>query len=162
MATSAAVIKNIIETSVNSLGYELVGCVYIKQQRRSLLRIFIDKPEGITLDDCERVSRQVSAVLDVEDPIIGAYSLEVSSPGLDRPLFTAEHFRRFIGARAHIKLDIPFTDNRRNFTGYLQGITESDKVIITVDNEEVVLPLANIAKAHLLPDIPTKARGKKT
>ena len=92
---------------------------------------------------------------------LNAYALEVSSPGFDRPLFTAEHFQRFIGSRAHIKLHTALVDNRRNFTGYLQGLSENDKVIIMVDNEEILLPLANIAKAHLLPDIPTKTRGKK-
>ena len=107
-----------IESAVQGLGYELVGVEYLPQGRRSLLRVYIDTPGGVTVDDCERVSHQVSGVLDVEDPIRGQYVLEVSSPGLDRPLFTAEHFQRFAGSRVRLRTSPPL-DGRRNFSGLI-------------------------------------------
>jgi len=140
-----------IESAVRGLGYELVGVEYLPQGRRSLLRIYIDTPDGVTVDDCERVSHQVSGVLDVEDPIHGQYVLEVSSPGLDRPLFTEEHYRRFAGSRVKLRVSPPL-DGRRNFTGVLKGIHD-DKVVLVHEDGEWVIPLDHVEQARLIPDI---------
>lgn len=141
----------LITPVVEALGYELVGIEYLPQGRNSLLRIFIDSAEGIRIDDCERVSHQVSGVLDVEDPIKAAYSLEVSSPGLDRPLFRAEHFARFAGQQVKLLLQAPM-DGRRKFTGELCGMEGGD-VILTVDGQRVAVAFAAIEKANLVPEI---------
>jgi ribosome maturation factor RimP len=141
-------LQAIIEPAVTVLGYELVGVEYVSQGRHSVLRIYIDSEDGVTVDDCARVSHQVSGALDVEDPIKGQYTLEVSSPGLERPLFTLEHYRRFAGERAEIRIAAP-RDGRRKFQGTLRGV-EGDAVIIEVDGEAVALPLDEIEKAHLV------------
>jgi len=139
---------NILEPVVTALGYELVELEF--QARGGLLRIYIDhQPEAVTLDDCERVSRQVSSVLDVEDPIPGAYSLEVSSPGLDRPLRKLSDFQRFAGFRAKLELTLPL-NGRRRFSGTLRGV-EADEVLMEVDGTPVRLPVKQIGKAHLVP-----------
>jgi ribosome maturation factor RimP len=139
-----------IEMAVQGLGYELVGVEYHSQGRRSLLRVYIDAPAGVTVDDCERASRQISGALDVDDPIRGQYVLEVSSPGLDRPLFTAEHFRRFTGSRVKLRVSPPL-DGKRNFTGVLQGLRE-DRVVVVQEDGEVAIPLHNIEQARLVPE----------
>lgn len=144
-------VQAIVEPVVSSLGYELVGVEYLVQNRNGLLRVYIDSENGITLDDCQRVSHQLSGVLDVEDVIKGQYQLEVSSPGLDRPLFTAEHFERFTGRMAKIKLAVPI-DGRRKFRGTLKGMKD-DQVVLEVDDEETSLPLSAIDKANLIPEI---------
>lgn len=138
----------VIEPAVTALGYELVGVEHLSQGRHSVLRIYIDREDGVTVDDCARVSHQVSGALDVEDPIKGQYTLEVSSPGLDRPLFTIDHYRRFAGELAEIRLAAP-RDGRRKFKGILRGV-EGDAVIIEVEGEAVALPLNEIEKAHLV------------
>jgi ribosome maturation factor RimP len=127
-----------------------VGVQYHASRNRSLLRVYIDRAAGITLDDCARVSHQVSGVLDVEDPITGEYDLEVSSPGLDRPLFSREHFERFGGQRARVTLEAPI-EGRRRFTGELGGV-RGDAVSVWVDGEEYLLPFDAIASARLTPD----------
>ncbi len=149
-------VQTIIEPSVLAMGYELVGVEYLPRGDGGLLRVYIDSPDGITVDDCERVSRQVSGVLDVEDPIKGAYTLEVSSPGLARPLFTPEHFRRFSGHTVRIRLDLPI-DGRRNITGVLVGCEDGD-VLVQEDGNEKRLPLAAIGKAQLVPDLDLRKR----
>ena len=143
-------VQNLIAPTIEALGYELVGCVYIPQGRHAVLRIFIDTEAGITVDDCEKVSRQVSALLDVEDPISGAYNLEVSSPGLDRPLFTREHYMRFMGEKANIRLNIP-VGNRRHFKGVIQKVSDED-VVLQTEEGEFVLALNNIARANLVSE----------
>lgn len=143
-------IQAIVEPVVTSLGYELVGVEYLVQGRSGLLRVYIDTESGITLDDCQRVSHQLSGVLDVEDIIKGRYQLEVSSPGLDRPLFTAEHFQRFKGHKAKLKLAVP-REGQRKFSGTLNGI-EGDQVKLEVNGEEILLPLSAIDKANLIPE----------
>jgi len=143
-------LHNLFEPVVESMGYELVGVEYHGGEHHGVLRIYIDQDDGITVDDCAAVSRQISAVLDVEDPITNAYDLEVSSPGLNRPLFKAADFARFAGQRAKIRLAIA-QDGRKNFNGLLQGIDEDrEEVIIDVDNELFYLPLQDIAKANLI------------
>ncbi len=143
-------LEGLISPVVLSLGYEFVGLEYLPQGKHSLLRIYIDKPEGITVDDCGTVSHQVSGVLEVEDPIKGHYVLEVSSPGLDRPLFKLEDFERFSGHHVQIKLQIPL-NGRRNFKGLLQGVQVADqRVELAVDEEIFSLPWDRIEKARLV------------
>ena len=140
----------LLEPVIEALGYELVELEFHPQGRGGLLRVYLDREGGIGVDDCERASRQVSSVLDVEDPIPGAYTLEVSSPGLDRPLRKAEDYARFAGQRAKLELLLP-RDGRRRFSGTLQGI-EGGEVQIEVDGVIYRLPLADIGKARLIPE----------
>jgi ribosome maturation factor RimP len=156
----AASLQAVLEPVIAALGYELLGCVYVPQRGGAILRVYIDSPAGITVTDCERASRQLSAVLDVEDLIAGRYSLEVSSPGVDRPLFTREHFERFIGAKATIRLQIP-VGNHKHFKGLILEVTQ-DAVIVEVADEKLVLPFTNIVRANLLPEYERKSKGKKT
>lgn len=144
-------VQAIVEPVVSSLGYELVGVEFLMQGRSGLLRVYIDTEEGIRVEDCQRVSHQLSGVLDVEDVIKGQYQLEVSSPGLDRPLFTMEHFERFVGHRAKLKLVAP-KEGQRKFRGTLRGVKD-DQIILEVENEEISLPLSSIDKANLIPEI---------
>ena len=134
---------------VESLSYECWGVEFISQGRHSLLRVYIDHANGILVDDCEAVSRQVSAVLDVEDPISSEYTLEVSSPGMDRPLFTLDQFAKHVGEQVKIKLRSPF-DGRRNFQGLLRGVEDQD-VVVLVDDHEFLLPIDLIDKANIIP-----------
>ncbi len=138
----------LIEPLLAQLGYELVELEYTPARARGVLRIFIDKPEGIGLDDCERASREVSALLDVEDPIATAYTLEVSSPGDDRVLRTREHFDRFVGSRVFIELTP--REGRRRYTGMLRSVAD-DGVAVEVDRQVVNLPFREIGKARLAP-----------
>ncbi len=140
-----------IEAAVAALGYELVGVEYLPQGRRSLLRVYIDTPDGVTLDDCERVSHQIGGVLEVDDPIRGQYILEVSSPGLDRPLFTAEHYRRFTGSRVKLRVSPPL-DGRRHFSGVLRGLRD-ERVVVEQEDGEVEIPLHCIEQARLVPEL---------
>ena len=134
---------------IEALGCELLGVQISRGARHSLLRIYIDRPEGITLDDCEKVSHQVSGILDVEDPIKGEYSLEVSSPGEDRPLFLEAHFKRFKGHRARLRLAVP-QEGQRNLTGTLAG-TQDGQVMLDVDGRQWQVSLEQIAQARLVP-----------
>lgn len=144
-----------LEPLVEGMAYELVHLELAGQG--SLLRIYIDHrpPNGdapwqVTLDDCERVSREVEAALDVEDPIPGSYRLEVSSPGLDRPLAKVAHYRRFRGHQARVTLDLPIEGQRR-FLGVIADVDE-ETVVLDVQGEQVRLPLADIRKARLVPE----------
>lgn len=150
-------LEQLIEPAVVALGYELVGVEYKPQGRHSLLRVYIDAPDGITVDDCERVSHQVSGVLDVEDPIQGQYTLEVSSPGLERPLFRPAHYEHFAGSEVQLRLKVPVA-GRRKFKGRLQGLRD-ETVVLEVDDGEQVFPLADIEYAHLVPDWENLGKG---
>ena len=146
----------LIQPVVENLGYELVGVEYLPQGKHSLLRVYIDSENGITIDDCERVSHQLSGVMDVEDAVHGHYNLEVSSPGLDRPLFNEDHFKRFCGQQVKLKLAVP-QDGRRKLKGVINGV-ENGNVLLAVNDEqlgeqEFVVPLNSIDKANLIPDI---------
>lgn len=152
-------IVELVEPVVSSMGYELWGLEYLSQGRYSLLRIYIDKPDGITLTDCEQVSRQVTGVLDVEDPIQGAYNLEVSSPGLDRPLFTLSQFARYTGSEVKISLGTKL-DGRRKFTGRLCGI-QGNQVLLEVDGKEYMVPADAIDNARLVPEIDFNKSNKR-
>ena len=149
MSSKLEQLQALLAPVVEALGYECWGLEFISQGRHSLLRVYIDRPEGILIDDCEIVSRQVSGILDVEDPISGEYTLEVSSPGMDRPLFTLEQFARYVGEQVKIKLRTPF-ERRRNFQGILRGVEEQD-VVVQVDNQEFLLPIDSIDKANIIP-----------
>lgn len=142
-------LQQLLAPAITALGYELFAVERLAQGRySSILRVYIDGPDGITIDDCERVSYQVSGILDVEDPIKGSYTLEVSSPGLDRPLFTLDHFLRFVGRKIHVKLTQPL-DSRRHFTGMLQRV-EGQNVILQTEDTEYNLPYPHIDKARLV------------
>ena len=140
----------LLEPVVAGLGYELLDIEWSSAGRGSVVRAYIDRTDGgaIGLDDCERASRSIGAVLDAEDPIGHEFRLEVSSPGFDRPLRTAEHFARFAGSEARIELAMPF-EGRRRFRGRL-GPVEDGRVTIEVDRKEWKLPLAGISKARLV------------
>lgn len=141
-------LTELLAPTVEGMDYEFVGLEYLSGANPALLRIYIDHPEGISVDDCALVSRQLSAVLDVEDPIAGEYNLEVSSPGLDRPLFTAMQFQAVAGQVVKAKLSFPF-NGRRNFTGKL--VQADDQMIeLEIDNELVALSIADIEKANLV------------
>lgn len=147
---ASAKVLQLLEPIVEGLGYEFVGAEYLPQGKHSLLRVYIDNQEtGIGVDDCERVSRQVSSMLDVEDPISGHYTLEVSSPGLDRPLFRPEHFERFVGHEVKLLLSAP-VNGRRKMTAELQAINDN-VVTLVLEDEQVEIDFDNIEKAHLVP-----------
>lgn len=151
MQRQASKVDRLLEPTVTALGYEYVGVENHAQGQHSLLRVYIDSEQGITLDDCERVSQQISGVLDVEAPIRGEYTLEVSSPGLDRRLFKPEHFERFAGHKVRIKLYAPI-DGKHKYNGTLQGLND-DHVVIEEDGMEISLPWSSISKANLVPDL---------
>ncbi|MEM9384596.1 MAG: ribosome maturation factor RimP [Pseudomonadota bacterium] len=139
----------LLEPAVESIGFELLDVEYTQVGSRNTLRLFIDKPEGITVDDCGDVSRHVSATLDVEDPITDAYDLEVSSPGERRPLRTASHFQRAIGERIRVELGVGL-EGRRRFTGIVESADEQT-IALDVDHEDFRLPLADVVRAHVAP-----------
>ncbi len=150
MSQQPVELQRLIEPAVETLGFELVGVEYKGGATNGLLRIYIDHKDGITVDDCQAVSHQVSGLLDVEDPIPGHYSLEVSSPGLDRPLFKAADYARFAGHQVKVRMH-GMIDGRRNFTGQLLGL-EDDNAIVEMDGEEFVLPLDQVDRARLVPE----------
>ena len=140
----------LLEPEVESLGYELAELEVNLSHGHGMVRLFIDRPEGITLDDCERVSQQVSGLLDVEDPIAGDYHLEVSSPGADRKLVKLEHFDRFAGSVIKVRLN-RLVGNRRRIRGRLLGRHESS-IDIRVGDETLTVDLGNVEVARLVPD----------
>jgi len=164
----------IVEPVCESAGYELVDLRFLLDQGGWVLRVCVDLPiddamdisevpaERVDLTDCENLSRELSAVLDVDDPIPQAYSLEVGSPGIDRPLRTAKHFARFAGSDAKIQMAVGLataSGERRNFRGILRGVT-GDKVVIEVDGQPFELPIDDIEQAKLVPDWDAVMRGK--
>ncbi len=139
-----------LEKLISSMGCELVGGELLSQGRQMVFRLYIDMPTGITIDDCSRVSRQVSAMLDVEDMIQGRYILEVSSPGIDRPLFELKHYSKFIGRQVRIRLQLPINE-RRQYKGILLRVEGEEIYLLADDVEgEVKLPFAAIEKANLV------------
>ena len=149
MSSKLEELQALLAPVVEALGYQCWGIEFLSQGRHSLLRVYIDHANGILVDDCEKVSRQLSGVLDVEDPVASEYTLEVSSPGMDRPLFTIEQFAAHTGEQVKIKLRTPF-DGRRNFQGLLRGVEEQD-VVVQVDDHEYLLPIDSIDKANIVP-----------
>lgn len=148
MSRKAEQLHALLAPSVEALGYELWGLEYI-QGRGAVLRLYIDSDNGITVDDCAAVSHQVSGVLDVEDPISGEYTLEVSSPGMDRPLFTPEQWQRYIGEKAQVRLLAP-VKNRRKLTAEISAVS-GDTLSLVVDGEAVDVPFAQVDRASLVP-----------
>lgn len=162
MASKQEILHNMIEPIVASLGCELWGLEYLTQGRYTTLRLFIDAPSGVSLEECEKVSRQVSSVMDVEDPIDGEYTLEVSSPGMDRPLYTVAHYARYVGETVNVRLRMA-RDGRRRFKGEIVKV-EGEDVVITVEGKDVVLPVDAIDKANIVPrydEIIAKIDGAK-
>jgi len=141
----------LLEPTVERLGYELADLEVRLGSKGGMVRIFIDKPEGIDLEDCERVSLAVSALLDVEDPVPGNYNLEVSSPGLDRKLTKVEHFQRFEGETVNVKMRFPI-EGRRRFRGTLVS-SDDENIVVEVDGESHSLPLKTIDTARLVPEV---------
>ena len=142
-------LSELLVPTVESLGYELSDLEVKAGNRDGVLRLFIDKPDGIELQDCETVSRAVSALLDVEDPFPGHYALEVSSPGLDRKLTKVEHFQRFAGEVVKVQMRFPI-EGRRRFRGTLVS-SDDENIVVEVDGEPHSLPLATIDTARLVP-----------
>ncbi len=144
-------LNELLAPLVTDLGLEFVGIEFSPSRSSSLLRVFIDAPERlVTIEDCERVSREISALMDVNDPIEGHYTLEVSSPGIDRPLFTIEHFTRFIGSEAKVNVALPI-DGRQRFNGLIKGV-DGDRIHLDQDGKDVHITHANVVKARLVPD----------
>ncbi|HHF3323244.1 ribosome maturation factor RimP [Haemophilus influenzae] len=148
MATLEQNLQEMLQDAVKDLGCELWGIECLRVGRFMTVRLFIDKDGGVTVDDCADVSRQVSAILDVEDPIADKYNLEVSSPGLDRPLFTLPQFERYIGQDIAVHLRIPVME-RRKWQGKLERI-EKDMITLIVDDQEQILIFGNIQKANVV------------
>lgn len=140
-------LMQLLEPVVAAMGCELIGIVYRGNPKSALLRLYIDKPGGVDLDDCTRVSHHVSGVLDVEDPISTKYTLEVSSPGLDRPIFKPSDYDRFAGEQVRLRLQPPL-DGRRRLAGVLRGL-QGDEVVIEENGIEINVPLSQIDKANL-------------
>jgi ribosome maturation factor RimP len=141
-------LTELLRPAVEETGKKLLGIEYISAGNNSVLRLFIDHENGINVDDCAEVSRQVGAVLDVEDPISSEYNLEVSSPGVDRPLFELAHFQEVIGETINVKLSMPL-NGRRKFKGPLMGL-ENDTLIVEVDSIDYELVISNVDKANLV------------
>ena len=141
-------IEELLKPTVEGLGYELWACEYLAQGKHSILRVYIDKDGGINLSDCETVSHQLSVLLDVEEPISGHYSLEVSSPGLERPLFTVKHFEDYCGSDVFIKLRAG-VNNSKKWQGKINKVSDGE-VILEVKEDLVTISLDNIMKANLV------------
>lgn len=150
MSAKVKQLESILEPVINGMGYDCWGIEFHSQGHNSILRVYIEDTEnGISVEDCETVSRQISGVLDVEDPIQTEYTLEVSSPGMDRPLFRLDQYQDWAGHKIRIRLRMAF-EGRRKFEGLLKGIEGSD-VIIIVDDHEYLLPVDSIEKANIVP-----------
>lgn len=152
MASKAEVIQKMVEPVINALGYQLWGIEYLGQGKHTLLRIFLEKEGGVNIEDCAEASRQVSSILDVEDPIKDEYTLEVSSPGLDRQLFRPEQYMQYVGAAIKVRLNGNL-NGRRNFAGTLQEVIstqEETTIVLKVGAEEFRLPFPSIEKANLV------------
>lgn len=162
MTDKATEISKLLAPTVASLGVELMGAEYLPSPGGAVLRLYIDvpaddlsvdvdgEPRAVTIEECEAVSREVSAQLDVEDPISGHYTLEVSSPGIDRPLFTLAHYQRFVGESAKVALRLP-QDGRRRLQGKIERV-EAGTVVFGLDGNEFPVSFDNIDKARLIPD----------
>ena len=150
MHKAPARLEDLVRGAVDALGYEMLGVEYVSRPSAGhLLRIYIDSEKGVGLADCEKVSHQVSGVLEVEDPIHGDYALEVSSPGLDRPLFEKAHFARFAGEVARVRLNAAL-NGRSNYKGVIVEV-DGDDIVMQVEGERVRLPFAQVSSARLVP-----------
>ncbi len=152
-------LEQIIKPVVKGFGCELWGFDYRPYNRSALLRVYIDKEDGVTLEDCADVNHQLSGVLDVEDPIKVAYTLEVSSPGIDRPLLELEHYRMFVGERVKLRLKWP-VEEQRNYVGILRS-TDEARIELMLEDREVQIPVEAISRGRLLVDIDLNRKGIK-
>ncbi len=141
-------LESLFAPIIEGLGYDLWGIEYRSSQKHAHVKIFIDHADGITLDHCSEVSQQISAMLDVEDPISVPYTLEISSPGIERPLLKLEHYRRYIGAEIKVRLSWAL-EGRKNFKGELTAV-EDDDITISLDSEEVSFSIDAVKRAHLI------------
>lgn len=137
-----------LEPAVEALGFELLGLEFVQAGRHSTLRVYIEHENGITVDNCADVSRQVSAILDVEDPITNEYDLEVSSPGVDRPLFKPAHYEQAQGEELRVRTKLP-QDGRRNFKGDLVTVS-GDMITLQIDGQDHMIMLSNIERANII------------
>lgn len=144
---------------VNTLGYEFVGYEFGQENRRAIFRLYIDRKEGVSHQDCSKVSHQVSALFDVDNPIEGQYLLEVSSPGLNRPLFTKAQYEKQQGQRIKVRLHTPLLQ-RKNFVGVLKRIEEGQICLLLEEGNEVMLPFSDIERANVIADISLSKLGK--
>lgn len=144
---SQETLEKLIQTTVEGLGYQLWGYEYRPNSNNGLLRIYIDAEKGIVIDDCVLVSEQISALFDVEDPIPAAYTLEVSSPGIDRSLFTAEQYKPYIGEVVKIRTRIAL-NGRRNYKGKITDLTDTE-VTLKIDKEYFAIPFDVIDRSRL-------------
>jgi len=150
----------LIEPLLTGLGFELVDLEFSAGRGHSQLRVYIDRPVGVVVEDCEQCSREIGALLDVHDPIPSAYTLEVSSPGLDRVLRVPAHFTRFLGSKVAIELLAP-RDGRRRYTGRLHA-AGADQVEVDVEGEMVSASYAELMRARLVPEWPdNSSRGRR-
>jgi ribosome maturation factor RimP len=140
----------LFEPVVKGMGYDLIEIEHFPNPKHGVLRLYIDKEGGVNVDDCSTVSRQVSALIDVEDPVSGQFNLEISSPGADRPLRRLVDFQRFIGSLVKLKTVMPL-EGQRNFKGRLLEASE-ETVVIETDDEEISLPMSTIDKARIVPE----------
>ena len=141
----------LLEPVVTALGYEMLGIEYFKQKEGSILRLYIDNDAGVTIEDCTRVNHQIIGVLDVHDPIKEKYFLEISSPGMNRPLFTLEQFQRFLGQKVKMKLREKIED-RRKISGVIKAV-EKTTVLVGDGGVDYLIPVDVIDSAHLVPEI---------
>ena len=149
---ASAQVVSVVEPVVSGLGYSLVGAEFGQAENGQTLRVYIDKPEGIVMEDCAKVSRQLNAVLDVEEPIKSAYLLEVSSPGVDRPLFTEAQFAEQIGEQVKVRMT-DGVNGRRNFKGQLVAVNDA-LAVVEVDGIDYELPVSDVEQAHLIGRLP--------
>lgn len=148
MATRLEALHALVVPVVEAMGCEFWGLEYLSSGRSAMLRIYIDN-DPVAVEDCEKVSRQVGSLLDVEDLIDSEYTLEVSSPGLDRPLYTLAQYEKYVGEDVALKLRFPY-EGRRNFKGRLSGV-EGEDVLLVVDDHEFLFPISGVEKANIVP-----------
>lgn len=148
MKNISAVIDDLVSPIVLALDLELWGCELVRQGKYSLIRVYIDRESGVDISDCEKVSRQVSAVFDVEEPITEEYTLEVSSPGLERPLFRLEQFRKYVGSIIQLRIKKP-QDGRKKFKGDLVQV-DDNSIVLSINGGEVEFQYTDIDKANLI------------
>lgn len=153
MANRQDKLTQLLKPAVEGVGYELVGIEHLPMGKHTVLRIYIDSPDGITVNDCSRVSHQVSGVLEVEEPIKGQFTLEVSSPGIDRMLFNFEQFEQFVGSNVKVKLHHAI-EGKRKITGVIESAQNNEIVIKESDtNTSFQLEMDDIDKANIIPDL---------
>ncbi len=148
MKTGVELVTSLVGPTISALGLELWGIEHLSQGKYSLIRIYIEREKGVSIEDCEKVSRQVSALLDVEEPISGEFTLEVSSPGLDRPLFNVRQFEQFTGSEVRFRTRKPI-EGRRKFKGCIEGVS-GEVVSVQVEGKKFQFQQSDIEKANIV------------